>query len=34
MLESNLGGLACASEDAKEGLNAFQEKRKPIFKGR
>jgi enoyl-CoA hydratase len=34
ILESNLGGLACASEDAKEGLNAFQEKRKPIFKGR
>jgi enoyl-CoA hydratase len=31
-LESDLSTLAYSLEDANEGMNAFVEKRKPIFK--
>ena len=34
VIESNLFGLACATEDQKEGMKAFLDKRKPEWKGR
>ncbi len=34
MAESNIAGLACISEDAREGIRAFIEKRHPQFKGK
>ena len=34
IIESNLAGLACNSEDANEGLQAFLGKRTPNFKGK
>jgi len=34
VLESRSFGMCCATEDKKEGMKAFLEKRKPVFKGR
>jgi enoyl-CoA hydratase len=33
-LEANLFGLLCSTQDMKEGLTAFLEKRKPVFQGK
>jgi enoyl-CoA hydratase len=34
LLEADLFGLACSTEDMREGTQAFMEKRKPRFKGK
>jgi enoyl-CoA hydratase len=34
ILEANLAGFACVTEDAKEGVQAFIEKRRPQSRGK
>ncbi len=34
LLEANAFGVLCATDDMREGLKAFLEKRKPVFQGR
>lgn len=34
LLESNLAGLLCLTEDADQGIKSFMERKKPVFNGR